>query len=56
MDFITLCHGKCLNYSDDKKFMDYCRNDNKNQAFSIKNGKICSRTNKCLRVITKLIQ
>jgi len=40
--------GKCLNYSDDKISMVYCRNDNKNQASSIKYGKICSGTNKCL--------
>jgi len=42
--------GKCLNYSNDKLYMEKCNDNNKTEDFSIKNGNICARLNesKCL--------
>ena len=40
---VSAYDGKCLNYSNDKLYMEKCEYDNEKQGFSIKDGKICSR-------------
>jgi len=54
---ISSYDAKCLNYSEDKIYMDYCKDNNKYELFTIKNGKICAQYNnsKCLSNEFKII-
>jgi len=49
-NIVSAYDGKCLNYSDNSLNMQKCKNNNKYEDFTIKDGIICSRlnSNKCL--------
>ncbi|OUM59713.1 hypothetical protein PIROE2DRAFT_14684 [Piromyces sp. E2] len=49
--------AKCLNYSDEGLFIDYCKDNNKYEQFIIKNGKFCAQfdNSKCLGNNLKII-